>query len=640
MKKALPLLVLISLLLGACRPEPAPAATAADASTAPPGEVANPPDPIYLDPALPVEIRVEDLLARMTLEEKIGQMTLVEKNSIVPEDITTLAIGGLLSGGGGYPEGNRVAGWVEMTSDFQARALATRLGIPLIYGVDAVHGHGNLKGATIFPHNIGLGAAGDPELVYRIGQATAAEMAATGIWWNYAPVVAVPQDIRWGRTYESYSEDAALVSALGTAYLEGLQGGSLADPLTVLGTPKHFIGDGATAWGSSTNRGGAYEIDQGDARIDEATLRSLHLPPYRAAVEAGALSIMISYSSWNGIKMHANADLITGLLKGELGFLGFVVSDWGAIDQVDSNYYTAVVTAVNAGVDMNMVPSKYPVYIQALTAAVENGDVPESRIDDAVRRILRAKFSLGLFERPYPDPDWVALVGSETHRALAREAVRKSLVLLQNENGALPIREDAGVIFVAGEFADDVGAQCGGWTIEWQGAVGDITPGTTILEAVEQRAGPGVQVHYNRFGNYDRILDENGEPLIADIGIIVLGEAPYAEGFTSNGDREDLSLTETDVNQILNIRARVEKLVVILISGRPLIITEQLPLADAWLAAWLPGTEGQGIADALFGDVPFTGRLPFTWPASMEQIPLGSAAGEPLFPFGFGLELE
>ncbi len=640
MTKRSVLLILSALLLGSCRVQSQTTPIGQATQTAATDQPAIAETAVYPDPAETVDARVEDLLARMTLAEKIGQMTLVEKNSISPEDITALAIGGLLSGGGGVPSPNTAAGWVEMTSEFQQLALDSRLGIPLIYGVDAVHGHGNLKGATIYPHNIGLGAAADPDLVSRIGQATAEEMAATGIWWNFAPVVAVPQDIRWGRTYEGYSENPELVSLLAAAYLNGLQGSDLADPLSVLGTPKHFIADGGTIWGTSTTSGGAYEIDQGDARFDESVLRSLHLPPYQAVVEAGALSVMVSFSSWNGVKMHANAELITGLLKEELNFQGFVVSDWGAIDQIDANYSEAVIAAVNAGIDMNMVPTDYRAFIQVLTAAVENGDVPESRIDDAVRRILRVKFMLGLFERPFPDPDWQSLVGSAEHRELAREAVRRSLVLLLNANEALPISEDAGAIFVAGEFADDIGVQCGGWTIEWQGAVGNITDGTTILDAIEARAGSGVQVHYNRFGNYERILDENGDPLIAEVGIVVIGERPYAEGFSPTGDRADLSLSEADINLIESVRARVDRLVVILISGRPLIITDQLPLADAWVAAWLPGTEGQGVADVLFGDFPFTGRLPFTWPASMDQIPLGVSTGEPLFPFGYGLELD
>ncbi|MFP4346193.1 MAG: glycoside hydrolase family 3 protein [Anaerolineales bacterium] len=573
----------------------------------------------------------------MTLEEKVGQMTLVEKNSLMPGAVTGFALGAVLSGGGGYPEGrNRPEGWVDMVQGFRWEALDTRLGIPILYGVDAVHGHNNLEGAVIFPHNIGLGATRDPDLVRRIGRATAEEVAATDIYWNFAPVVAVPQDIRWGRTYEAYSEDTALVSELGRAYLEGLQGDDLADPATVLATPKHFVGDGGTTWGTSTTQD--WIIDQGVTEVDEATLREIHLPPYEVLVDAGALSIMVSYSSWGGMKMHAQHYLITEVLKGELGFEGFVVSDWAGIDQISPNYYEAVVTSVNAGIDMNMVPYDGARFIRTLLEAVETGDVPEARIDDAVRRILRAKFALGLFDRPRNATSGVAIdvIGSDEHRALAREAVAKSLVLLKNEDGALPIGE-APVIFVGGEAADDVGIQSGGWTIEWQGVLGNIEGGTTILEGIEATAGAESTVHYNRFGKFERFTDEAGDPLIADVGIAVVGERPYAEG---EGDAADLALSEPDLNIIARMRESSETLIVVLISGRPMIVTEVLDDVDAFVAAWLPGTEGQGVVDVLFGDAPFTGTLPFTWPRTMEQVPLGAGEGEPLFPYGYGLTTE
>ena len=596
--------------------------------------------PVYLDAAAPIEARVEDLLARMTLEEKLGQMTQIEKGSLQPGDVARYYLGSVLSGGGGYPRGdNSVENWVEMVNAFQDEALSTPLGIPILYGVDAVHGHGNLYGATIFPHNIGLGAANDPDLMERIGRATAEEMAATGILWNFAPVVAVPQDIRWGRTYEGYSENTDIVTSLGTAYLRGLQGANLADPLSVLATPKHFIGDGGTAWGSSTTVGSRpYILDQGDMQVDEATLRLLFLPPYQSAIDAGALSIMASFSSWNGVKMHANQYLLTEVLKGELGFEGFVISDWGGVDQIDDDYYQAVVAAVNAGVDMNMVPYNALSFIDTLQMAVENGDVPMERIDDAVRRILYAKFSLGLFERPYPDPAWADLVGSEEHRLLARQAVAQSLVLLQNENQALPLSPEASVVFVGGDLADDLGAQCGGWTIEWQGESGNLTIGDTILEAIEASVSANTTVYHNRFGKFDNATDEAGNPLIADIGIAVVGEMPYAEG---PGDAENISLPGGQVTMLERMRERSRILVVIILSGRPLVITDQLGLADAWVAAWLPGSEALGITDVLFGNLPFTGRLPYTWPRSIDQLPfdfanLGSGDNGPLFPFGFG----
>jgi len=587
---------------------------------------------LYQNPAASIDERVEDLLAQMTLAEKIGQMALVEKNSIRMADIAALGIGGLLSGGGGYPSpfSNTPQAWAEMVNGFQAEALRSRLGVPLIYGVDAVHGHNNMRGAVIFPHNIGLGAADDPALLEEIGRVTALEMIATGIYWNFAPVVAVPQDIRWGRTYEAYSEDTALVTRLGVAYLRGLQGDDLADPASVLATPKHYVGDGGTAWGSSTTND--WIIDQGVTDVDEATLRAVHLPPYIAAIEAGAQSIMVSFSSWGGLKMHAQRYLITDVLKGELGFSGFVVSDWGGVDQISPDYYTAVVAAINAGIDMNMVPYDYRRFIDTLAAAVENGDVPPERIDDAVRRILRVKFALGLFERPFGDDALLAQVGSEEHRAVARTAVTRSLVLLRNEGDILPLDPATPVIFVGGEAADDIGIQSGGWTIEWQGAAGDITDGTTILEGIEATVDPATQVFYDRSGRF-----RNAGALTPDACIAVVGELPYAEGV---GDRADLALAEADVALLERMRPLCEKLIVIVISGRPLIVTDPLEDMDALVAAWLPGSEGQGVADALFGRQPFTGRLPFTWPRSMDQVPLSriAAGEEPLFPRGFGLQ--
>jgi beta-glucosidase len=636
-------LLLALLMLAACRqatvPMPTSPASAATAVSAPAGESDESGAPAYQDPSRPIPDRVEDLLQRMSLAEKIGQMTLVEKNSIAEEDIARLGIGGLLSGGGGSPAGNRPEEWLAMVNGFQRYALETRLAIPLLYGVDAVHGHSNVKGAVLFPHNIGLGAAGNADLVAEIGRVTATETAATGIFWNFAPAVSVPQDIRWGRTYEGYSENTELVTRLSRAFLQGLQGDDLAATDTIAGTPKHFVADGGTVWGTTRPRN--YEIDQGDAQIDEETLRAVHLPPYLAAIEAGARTIMVSYSSWNGAKMHANGYLITDVLKGELGFDGFVVSDWGAIDQVDGNYYQAVVRAINAGIDMNMVPSKYGLFIDALTAAVENGDVHEERIDDAVRRILTVKFELGLFEQPLMDDSLLFTVGSDAHRELARQAVRESLVLLHHDGQSLPIPSAAATIFVAGEAADDIGIQAGGWSIEWQGRPGNITTGTTILEGIEATAPDTTDVFYNRFGKYEHVTDNAGELAVADVGIVVIGERPYAEGM---GDRADLALNEIQVALIERVRERSRRLIVILLSGRPLIISEELPLADAWIAAWLPGTEGQGVADVLFGAYEFQGTLPYTWPRTMDQIPFdfdnvpAGGCDAPLFPFGYGLK--
>jgi beta-glucosidase len=596
----------------------------------------------YKDLQRPMEERVEDLLGRMTLEEKIGQMTLVEKNSINfrPEDITDLAIGALLSGGGGYPTDNSPEGWLEMVNGFQEYALQTRLGIPLLYGVDAVHGHNNVIGAVIFPHNIGLGATRNPELVEQIGRATAESVSATGITWNYAPTVAVPQDIRWGRTYEGYSENSELVAELGTAYLRGLQGDDLSSADTVLTTPKHYLGDGGTAFGTSTQEiMKPYLLDQGDTQVDEQTLRTVHLPPYETAITAGARSIMASFSSWNGTKVHADHFLLTDLLKEELGFTGFVVSDWGAIDQIDPDYYQAVVTAINAGIDLNMVPYDYRRFGRTLHEAVENGDVSHERIDDAVRRILRVKFELGLFEYPFADEESLVKVGSEEHRDLAREAVSQSLVLLKNEGGVLPISEDTTAVFVGGQAADDIGIQSGGWTIEWQGQEGDITAGTTILEAIQSTAPEGTVVYFDSKGLLDSVQAAEGSELEPDVCFGVVGERPYAEGV---GDSAELALPADDLNVLENLQADCPTLVVILLSGRPLIITNLIEEWDGLVAAWLPGTEGQGVADVLFGHQPFTGKLPYTWPRSIDQLPfnfnqMGTGDNVPLFPFGYGL---
>ncbi len=598
--------------------------------------------PLYKDPTASLEDRVEDLLARMTLEEKIGQMTQVENLSIDKDDITDLFIGSILSGSDGHPSTNNPESWAKMVNAYQERALKTRLSIPLIYGVDAIHGHNGVKGAVIFPQSIGLGASRDPDLVRRIGRITAEEMVATGIYWNFAPIVAVPQDIRWGRTYESYSEDTDLVSLLSRAFIEGLQGDDLNDPLTVLATPKHFVGDGGTTWGTSKMFiGQQFMLDQGDTRVDEATLRRIHLPPYIDALDAGVLSIMVSFSSWNGEKMHGHKYLLTDVLKNELGFEGFLVSDWGGIDQIADRYDDAVVMAINAGVDMNMVPYDYDRFIQTLTSAVEKGDVSEERIDDAVRRILRVKFKLGLFERPFANEALLTNVGSEEHRSLASQAVAKTLVLLKNNEDTLPLPKDTAMIFVGGKAANDIGIQCGGWTLQWQGRTGNIMEGTTILEGIKNTVDPATRVEFNRFGRFERILDEDGHQAIAEIGIVVVGEFPYQEGV---GDRADLHLSDADIGLIERMRERSKKLVIILISGRPMIITEQLPLADAFVAAWLPGTEGQGLSDVLFGDLPFTGKLPFSWPRRMDQLPfdfsnLGTGEEGPLFPYGYGLEM-
>ena len=638
-------IVLLALCCGivACQANDAPP-TIARATLAPTVTMPNTVAPtsavaLYLDASQPPETRAQDLLSRMTLAEKIGQMTQIEHNSIAPADVTRYALGSVLSGGGSIGD-NAPETWRETILKYQQAALNTRLKIPLLYGIDAVHGNAHLRGAVFFPHNIGLGATRDAALVERIARATAEQMTAVGAQWNFAPVVAVPQDIRWGRTYEAFGENTALVSELGAAYVKGLRADADAK---VIATPKHFLADGGTKFGTSTNVNvNPYLLDQGDAQMDEAQLRELFLPPYQAAIDAGAQTVMVSFSSWNGVKMHAQKHLLTDVLKGELGFQGFVVSDWQAIDQINADYYQAVVAAINAGVDMSMEPYNAEKFIAALTRAAEQGDVPMSRIDDAVRRILTVKFKMGLFEHPMNDADANSVLNNAEHRALAREAVQKSLVLLKNDARTLPLAKNAPVIFVAGEAANNTGYQNGGWTLEWQGTTRDAG-GTSFLDALKQAVSPQTRVDYNRFAKFENVKDAQGNALQADVGIVVIAEAPYAEGV---GDSKTLALSDNALDQIKRMRAVSKRVVVILFSGRPLVITDALPLTDAFVAAWLPGTEGEGITDVLFGDAPFTGKLSYTWLRSVEQLPFDfknlktEGCDAPLFPYGFGLSAQ
>jgi len=589
--------------------------------------------PVYMQPKQRVEARVADLLGRMTLDEKIGQITQVDRDAIAGKvaDIKSLGIGSVLSGGGQYPHPNTAAAWADMIDAFQRSALASRLKIPLIYGVDAVHGHGALMGAVIFPHNIGLGAANDEALVRRIGRVTALETKATGVHWDFAPMIGLPQDYRWGRTYEGYGEKTDLVARLGAAYLQGLQtvdGHGLEHPWTVLGTPKHYIGDGAARWGTSPF--GSNHIDRGEAKFSEDELRKVYLPPYRAAVTNGARSIMVSFSSWGGLKMHEQRYLLTDVLKAELGFTGFLVSDWGALDELKGSSIDKVSKAMNAGLDMIMVPTKYQDFIYDLKAAIKSEMIPQGRIDDAVRRILRVKFELGLFERPLTDRSAQAKIGMQAHRDLAAEAAGKSLVVLKNSNATLPLDRKAASIYVAGKAADNLGMQCGGWTLEWQGTDGNHRPGTTILAALKGAVSAPTKLEFSADGNF------NGKEKAA-IGIAVVGEMPYAEW---HGDRADLNLSDADKQLIRRLRERSVKLLVVLISGRPLVVSDEVALADAFVAAWLPGSEAQGVTDVLFGKRPFQGRLPYTWPRSMkyfERIDRGEpqTAETVLFPYGF-----
>lgn len=589
---------------------------------------------VYKDASRSIDERVQDLLEEMTLEEKIGQMTQIEKNSITPEEVTTFNIGSVLSGGGGNPETNNVHEWRKMVQSYIDASLKTRLGIPLIYGVDAVHGHSNVVGATIFPHNVGLGATRDADLIERIGYATASECLATNVHWDFAPAVSVPQDIRWGRTYEGYSENTNLVGELGAAYVRGLQRKHDADEW-VLASVKHFVGDGGTTWNSRQDMpyfdtynwqaaNDNWRIDQGDTRLDEATLRRVHLEPYKHAIEAGAENIMVSFSSWNGLKMHAHEYLLTQVLKGEWDFEGFLISDWMAHTHLSGNEYEAFVTTVNAGVDMVMVPYDHKAFITHLTQAVRNGDVSQERVDDAVSRILRVKFKLGLFEKPHTETVHLDNFGSDEHRQLAREAVQKSLVLLKNDD-VLPLGESAQVA-IAGIAADNIGFACGGWTINWQGGSGAITEGATLVKGLDEALDANLV--YSPDGTFASKVK---------LAIVVIAEQPYAEG---EGDNDDLSITPEDKALIEKVRKQCDKLLLVIYSGRPLIITDVVDQCDAIVAAWLPGTEANAIADVLIGKVPFTGKLAYTWFKSMEQLPLShleKTNSEPLWQFGHGL---
>ncbi|MDR3460018.1 MAG: glycoside hydrolase family 3 N-terminal domain-containing protein [Verrucomicrobiae bacterium] len=576
-------------------------------------------------PATALDSQVDELLAQMTLDEKIGQMTQVDSGALTDRaDVKKYFLGSVLSGGSSDPAaGNSPQAWLNLADEFQAQALQTRLKIPILYGIDAVHGHNNIDGAVIFPHHIGLGATHDPKLVQRAERVTAEEVAGTGIRWAFAPCLAVAQDERWGRTYESYGENPALVSKLGAAAVTGLQGKALSpDGSSVLACAKHFIGDGGTENGK----------DQGDTVCDEATLRKLYLPPYRAAIKAGAGSIMVSYSSWNGQKMHGNKYLLTDVLKNELGFKGFLVSDWAAIDQISKDYKSDVEQSVNAGLDMVMIPygpdkkGNFVEFIDDLKALVAEGKVSQARIDDAVRRILRVKFAMGIFENTATDPKLTEAIGSAAHRAVARQCVSESLVLLKNEKHALPLAKNLKHLVVIGEAADDLGVQCGGWTIDWQGRKGPVTSGgTTILAGIRQAVSPETVVSFSADGS-----DVKG----ADAVIVVVGEAPYAE---MKGDRHDLNLPAADLDLVAKARASGAPVVTILLSGRPLILNSALADSSAFVAAWLLGTEGQGVADVLFGDHKFTGKSPRTWPASNQHVRAGDETEKPLFAFGYGL---
>jgi beta-glucosidase len=577
--------------------------------------------------------QVQKFLGQLTLAEKVGQMTQPDQMYLQDlDDLEKYHLGSLLSGGDSDPKtGNDFHSWRELYNHYQARAIKTNPRIPILYGVDDVHGHSNVIGATIFPHNIGLGCTRNADLVEKAGRVTAIEVRATGIQWGFAPCVTVPQDVRWGRTYEGFSESPDVVKVLGEAAVRGMQGSGLGDPLGIAACAKHFAGDGGTVFGTGVPTGEGslhHPLDQGDTRLTDADFRRIHLQGYITALQAGVATVMPSYSSWNGVKCSADYVLLTEILKQELGFEGFLISDYAAQKELPGSYKQQIETTINAGMDMVMVPDNYPEFIRLLTELVQEGRVTMPRIDDAVRRILRVKFAMGLMDpnrSQLADPLLEKQFGSAEHRAVARQSVRESLVVLKNEHSILPLAKGSR-IHVAGKCADNIGNQCGGWTIYWQGRSGDVTTGgTTILQAIRKAAG-NANVTYSQDGS-----GAEG----ASVAIAIIGETPYAEMM---GDRENLNLDPEDAAVVENLKRAGVPLVVMLVSGRPLAIDDILPKADAFVAAWLPGTEGDGVADVLFGNWKPSGKLSFTWPkGSSTSFHLGDPGYETLFEFGSGL---
>ncbi len=608
---------------------------------------------IPVDPAWPklkpagivtpaVEAQIDALMAKMTLEEKVGQTIQADINFIKPEELKTYPIGSILAGGNSSPGGNERAtpdAWLKLADDYWRAALErpTNAKIPLLFGIDAVHGHSNLVGAVIFPHNVGLGAAHDPELIKKIGEVTANEMSLAGVDWTFAPTVAVARDKRWGRSYEAYSENPADVAAYSGKMVEGLQGVGGGQngikPGHIMSTAKHFLGDGATKDGK----------DQGDAQISEAELAKIHAAGYPPAIEAGALSVMVSFSSWNGVKMAGNKHIVTGALKQRMGFDGFAITDWNAQGQIPGCTNDDCPAAMNAGIDMFMAPDSWKGMYEHTLAEVKSGQIPMARLDDAVRRILRAKIKGGLFtlgaplDRPLAGK-WANL-GSDAHRAVARQAVRESLVLIKNQNHILPLKASARIL-VTGSGANDIGKQAGGWTITWQGtgnANSDFPNGESIwqgLQAATEKAG-GI-ASWSENGVYKE------KP---DVAVVVIGEDPYAE---FQGDRTNLdyqSGERSDLALIKKLKSQGVPVVTIFLSGRPLWTNPEINASDAFVAAWLPGTEGGGIADVIVGDATgkvrhdFKGKLTFSWPKFANQGPLnvGMKGYDPLFAYGYGL---
>ena len=569
--------------------------------------------------------RVSELIDSMTLDEKVGQMTQIDQRFLdTITDLSTYSIGSLLSGGGSHPKVNEPQAWLDMYNKYQEETLKSRLQIPLIYGIDAVHGHNNVYGATIFPQNIGLGATNNSELVYKISEATSIEVAATGIDWTFSPCLSSPEDYRWGRTYEGFSSDPVLVEKLGKASVEGYQNALTNSGKKVVACAKHFIGDGNTEFGTGM-RG---LLDRGNTVLSVDELKKKLLPKYQAAIDANVQTIMASYNSWNGVKCHGSKELLTDILKVEMGFEGFVISDWQGIDEIPGNYKSDIITSINAGIDMVMVSGKgqpYKKFMRLLKESVEEGLIPSSRIDDAVSRILKVKLRNGLFENPLVQNDNLQVIGSDDHRNIARQAVRESVVVLKNEK-IIPISKESKSIIVAGRGADNLGMQCGGWTINWQGGQGDITIGTTILDGIKKSVSNQTNVIYSKDGS--DLGYGNG-----DLVIVVIGEDPYTEFF---GDKDNLDLLKEDIETINNLKNKGYKVLVLLLSGRPMNIAEHIDNWDGFAAIWLPGTEGDGVSDILFGDFQSTGKLSYPWPVNAEDG-ANTPEKELLYNIGFGL---
>ncbi|HFK2920066.1 TPA: exo 1,3/1,4-beta-D-glucan glucohydrolase [Stenotrophomonas maltophilia] len=628
--------VLMLAVLG-CHGQDRPAATAGTGSDPWPQVTW----PLAEDPAL--EKRITDLMAGMTVEEKVGQLVQGDIASLTPDDVRRYRLGSILAGGNSDPGGRYDASpaeWLALADAFYDASMDTSNGgkaIPLLFGIDAVHGQSNIIGATLFPHNIGLGAARNPELLRQIGGITALETRVTGMEWTFAPTVAVPQDDRWGRTYEGYSESPEVVASYAGAMVEGLQGRvgtpDFLDGRHVIASVKHFLGDGGTTGGK----------DQGDTRISEPDLVRIHAAGYPPAIAAGAQTAMASFNSVNGEKMHGHRHYLTDVLKGRMQFGGFVVGDWNGHGQVKGCTTTDCPATINAGLDMAMASDSWKGFYETTLAAAKDGRITPQRLDDAVRRILRVKFRLGLFEAGRPSSRAVggqfALIGAPEHRAVARQAVRESLVLLKNQNGLLPLSPKQRIL-VAGDGADDVGKQAGGWTLNWQGTGTtrkDFPNADSIYEGIARQATAA---------GGEAVLAVDGRYAVKpDVAVVVFGEDPYAE---FQGDRPTLAYkpgNETDLALLRRLKAEGIPVVAVFLSGRPLWVNREINAADAFVAAWLPGSEGAGIADVLLrgadGRVQhdFKGRLSFSWPRTATQYAnnVGQKDYDPLFAFGFGL---